>query len=162
MQKIVMLTSRATLVILAFLMLRQTLTKSTFSAGIPNKEGGTCYAVKGNFPNNNVYQGSRLFSGVEVHVVEAWGTLGFNEGQCYPGQKVKSKQYTVESKFEPTEQKLRFRVYESEILAREEVWNISSDGKTNYRLSAYSNQKLASTNPEVEFPSLGEIATDQK
>jgi len=161
MQKIVMLTSRVTLVILAFLMLRQTLTKSNFSAGIPNKEGETCYAVK-HTQNNNIYQGSRLFSGLEVHLVEAWNTPNFNEGQCDPGEKVTIKQYTVESKFEPTEQKLRFRVYESGILAREEVWNISSDGKTNYRLSAYSNQKLTSTNPEIEIPSLGEIATNQR
>ncbi len=159
MQKIVMLTSRVTLVILAFLMLRQTLTKSNFSAGIPNKEGETCYAVK-HTQNNNIYQGSRLISGIEVHLVEAWNTPNFNEGQCDPGEKVTIKQYIVESKFEPTEQKLRFRVYESRTLAHEEVWKISSDGKANYRVSAYSNQKLASTDPEVEIPSLGEIATN--
>lgn len=157
MQKIVMFTSRAMLVLLAFFMLRHQLDKSTFSAGLPSKKGETCYAVKGS-PTNNVYQGSRLLSGVEVHFVEAWDTRGFNEGNCEPGQKVTIKQYTVESKFEPVEAQLKFRVYQSGNLAHEEVWKISDDVKKNYRISAYSNHKLGSIDPEVEIPSLGEIA----
>jgi len=159
MQKILMLTSRATMVFLAFFILRQALNRSTFSAGLPNKEGETCYAVRGSL-NNNVYQGSRLFSSVQVHLVEAWDTPNFNQGNCDPGQKVTLKQYIVESKFEPTEQKLRFRVYQSGTLAHEELCQISSDGKTNYRLSAYSNHEVGLIAPEVEIPSLGEIATN--
>lgn len=142
MQRIVMFTSSAMVVLLAFFMLRLTLDKSTFSAGLPSKKGETCYAVKGS-PTNNVYQGSRLLSGVEVYFVEAWDTRGFNEGNCDPGQKVTLKQYTVESKFEPVEAQLRFRVYQSGTLAHEEVCQISDDVKKNYRISASSEHELS-------------------
>ncbi len=143
MQRILILTSRATIVFLAFVILRQTLVKSTFSAGLPNKEGGTCYIVKGDFPNNNVYQGSRILPSVEVHVVEAWDTLGFNDGKCDTDQKSATRQYKVKSEFNPTEQTLKFQVYRSGTLTSEEAWRISLDGKTNYRLSPYSKHELS-------------------